>query len=94
MIGDLSEIPEPNNNGQDSRTFQDLGGRDQDEPALLDREEDLLVRDTTGSFADWVTSFVDRVIQLLENLPDEGENGSAGGALEGEFNDLHIASGV
>ncbi|KAF9036519.1 hypothetical protein BDZ89DRAFT_1100671 [Hymenopellis radicata] len=38
--------------------------------------------DSTGSFADWVTSFVGRVIQLLENLPDEGPNGAAGGATE------------
>lgn len=54
------------------------------EPALSNDEEDILLKDTTGSFADWVTSFVRRVIQLLENLPDEGANGTAGGATEGE----------
>lgn len=86
MIGDLSGISEPDNNGQGSRTIQDLEGRKLDvEPALPNRQEDLLVRDTTGSFVDWVTSFVDRVIRLLENLPDEGENGSASGASEGEL---------
>lgn len=96
MIGDLSGISEPDNSGADSRTtnasekpffsVQDLEGRELGvEPALPNREEDLLLRDTTASFADWVTSFVDRVIQLLENLPDEGANGSAGGASEGEF---------
>lgn len=41
-------------------------------------------QDTTGSFADWVTSFIRRVIQLLENLPEEGPNGGGGGgATEG-----------
>ena len=86
MIGDLSGISESDNNGQESRTVQDLEGQKLDvEPALPNRQEDLLVRDTTGSFVDWVTSFVDRVIRLLENLPDEGENGSASGASEGEL---------
>ncbi|KAG1716353.1 hypothetical protein ID866_837 [Astraeus odoratus] len=44
--------------------------------------EDALLRDTTGSFASWIASFVRRVIQLLENLPEEGANGTAGGASE------------
>lgn len=30
-----------------------------------------------------MTSFIRRVITLLENLPDEGPNGTAGGATEG-----------
>lgn len=52
------------------------------EPRLSNSEEDTLLKDTTGSFADWVASFVRRVIQLLENLPEEG---AAGGASEGEY---------
>lgn len=40
-------------------------------------------QDTTSSFADWVASFIRRVIQLLENLPDEGLNGSAQASTEG-----------
>jgi len=40
-------------------------------------------KDTTRSFADWIMNFIRRVIQLLENLPEEGTNGSAGGATEG-----------
>ncbi|KAJ7275353.1 hypothetical protein B0H12DRAFT_1086888 [Mycena haematopus] len=46
-------------------------------PRLSDEEEDMLVQDTTGSFADWVTQFIRRVYQLQENLPEEG-----GGASE------------
>ncbi|KAJ7169566.1 hypothetical protein C8R46DRAFT_1162360 [Mycena filopes] len=46
-------------------------------PRLSDEDEDLLVQDTTGSFADWVTQFIRRVYQLQENLPEEG-----GGASE------------
>lgn len=40
-------------------------------------------QESTASFADWVTSFIRRVIQLLENLPEEGSNGTAGGTTEG-----------
>jgi proteasome activator subunit 4 len=53
------------------------------EPRLSNDEEDALLKDSTGSFADWVASFIRRVIQLLENLPEESANGSAGGASEG-----------
>ncbi len=54
-----------------------------EEPRLSNEDEDTLLKDTTGSFADWVASFIRRVIQLLENLPEEGPNGSSGGAVEG-----------
>ncbi len=50
------------------------------------------MQDSTGSFADWVTSFVSRVIQLLENLPEEGPNGTAGGATEGKSRSWHQVS--
>ncbi|KAJ7630634.1 hypothetical protein FB45DRAFT_1027837 [Roridomyces roridus] len=50
---------------------------DREFPRLTDEEEDRLVQDTTGSFADWVTQFIRRVYQLQENLPEEG-----GGAAE------------
>ncbi|KAF8998336.1 hypothetical protein BDZ89DRAFT_1105652 [Hymenopellis radicata] len=59
----------------DSDNFADLTD---EQDLLTDEEEDMLLKDSTGSFADWVTSFVSRVIQLLENLPDEGPNGAAG----------------
>ncbi|KXN83586.1 Proteasome activator complex subunit 4 [Leucoagaricus sp. SymC.cos] len=49
---------------------------------LTIEEEDALLKDSTGSFPDWVASFIRRVIQLLENLPEEGPNGSSGGATE------------
>jgi proteasome activator subunit 4 len=54
-----------------------------EEPRLSDDDEDALLKDTTGSFAAWIDSFIRRVIQLLENLPEEGENGSASGETEG-----------
>ncbi|KAJ6627245.1 hypothetical protein B0H10DRAFT_1941394 [Mycena sp. CBHHK59/15] len=50
---------------------------DMEFPRLSDEEEDMLVKDTTGSFADWVTQFIRRVYQLQESLPEEG-----GGASE------------
>ncbi|KAK7064490.1 membrane protein [Favolaschia claudopus] len=50
---------------------------DMEFPRLSDEEEDMLVQDTTGSFADWVTQFIRRVYQLQESLPEEG-----GGASE------------
>lgn len=43
----------------------------------------LFNQDSTGSFPDWIASFIRRVIQLLENLPEEGPNGSSGGPTEG-----------
>ncbi|KAJ6574791.1 hypothetical protein B0H19DRAFT_1254444 [Mycena capillaripes] len=46
-------------------------------PRLSDEEENMLLQDTTGSFADWVTQFIRRVYQLQESLPEEG-----GGASE------------
>ncbi|RDB28522.1 Proteasome activator complex subunit 4 [Hypsizygus marmoreus] len=52
------------------------------EPRLTHEEEDALLKDSTGSFPDWIASFIRRVIQLLENLPDEGPAGSAGGTSE------------
>ncbi|KAF8203239.1 hypothetical protein BJ912DRAFT_842338 [Pholiota molesta] len=51
-------------------------------PNLTTEEEDALLRESTSEFPDWVASFIRRVIQLLENLPEEGPDGSAGGATE------------
>ncbi|EEB99468.1 hypothetical protein MPER_00851, partial [Moniliophthora perniciosa FA553] len=55
---------------------------DTTEPKLTEEEEDTLLRDTTASFADWITNLIRRVIQLMENLPEEGPNGSSGGTTE------------
>ncbi|KAE9410746.1 ARM repeat-containing protein [Gymnopus androsaceus JB14] len=52
------------------------------EPRLSAEEEDTLLQDTTASFADWVANFIRRVIQLMENLPEEGPNGYSGGTTE------------
>ena len=54
------------------------------EPKLTKKEEDVLLKESTADFADWITSFIRRVILLLENLPDEGTEGSnVGGETEG-----------
>ena len=53
----------------------------EEETQLSAEEEDVVLRDITGSFADWVASFLRRVILLFENLP---EDGATGGTTEGE----------
>ena len=58
---------------------------------LTTAEEDAILRDTAGTFADWVAAFLRRVILLFENLPEEGPNGAAGGATEGECKDFPSA---
>ena len=58
---------------------------------LTKEEEDAILRDTAGTFADWVTAFLHRVILLFENLPEEGPNGTAGGATEGELSSPLVA---
>lgn len=99
MIGDLSNTTESVLSRPDSAMTLDVVGRSDSMPSfsvqdiearefgfessLSKDEEDALLKDTTGSFADWVTSFIRRVIQLLENLPEEGAHGAAGGASEG-----------
>ncbi|KNZ79712.1 Proteasome activator complex subunit 4 [Termitomyces sp. J132] len=52
------------------------------EQRLTIEEEDALLKDSTGNLPDWVASLVRRVIQLFENLPDEGPDGSTGGITE------------
>ncbi|KAJ7597613.1 hypothetical protein C8J56DRAFT_1001469 [Mycena floridula] len=67
-------------------------GQDADSsPRLSDENEDMLLKDTTGSFADWVASFIRRVIQLLENLPEEGPNSTAAGGSDVQVVD-HVTS--
>jgi proteasome activator subunit 4 len=103
MIGDLSSTGDSAINRPDSvTTLSSIGQSDTMpsfsvhdvesqgsviEPRLSNEEEDILLKDTTGSFADWVTSFVRRVIQLLENLPEES---AASGASEGDVQFLHF----
>lgn len=61
----------------------DLDHMDEDE-ALSNAEEDALLRETTSRFTDWVAAFIRRVILLLENLPEEGTDGTPrGGESEG-----------
>ncbi|KAG8908485.1 hypothetical protein FRB99_005843 [Tulasnella sp. 403] len=52
-------------------------------PCLSEVDEDALVKESTCGFANWVASFIRRVIVLLENLPDEDPSvGSNGGGTE------------
>ncbi|KAJ3917772.1 hypothetical protein F5877DRAFT_79643 [Lentinula edodes] len=48
------------------------------ESRLSPDEEDTLLKDSTASFADWLANFIRRVIQLMENLPEEGPDGKSG----------------
>ena len=50
-----------------------------DGPLLTMDEEDVLLRESTEGFTDWIASFIRRVILLFDNLPEE-----AGGATEGK----------
>lgn len=53
---------------------------------LTNAEEDALLRETTSRFTDWVASFIRRVILLLENLPEEGTDGTPrSGESEGKL---------
>ncbi|KAF8587302.1 hypothetical protein K439DRAFT_1645895 [Ramaria rubella] len=49
-------------------------------PRLSKSEEDVLLRESTRGFPDWVASFIRRVILLFENLPEDtgGEVRSGG----------------
>lgn len=52
-------------------------------PTLSKAEERILVRESTGGFADWVTSLFRRVLSLYENLPEEGgKRNTTGGKQE------------
>ncbi|TFK41322.1 hypothetical protein BDQ12DRAFT_768249 [Crucibulum laeve] len=54
-----------------------------DTPRLSREDERALVRDSTASFADWVTSLFRRVLALYENLPEEGgRRNTTGGKQE------------
>lgn len=71
---ELSEFPEGVEPGEETQ--------------LSPEEEDAVLRDVTSSFADWVASFLRRVILLFENLP---EDGAAGGATEGKSHSFVMA---
>ncbi|KZT06355.1 uncharacterized protein LAESUDRAFT_653878 [Laetiporus sulphureus 93-53] len=49
---------------------------------LTKDEEDAILKNMSTTFADWVAAFLRRVILLFENLPEEGADGTAGGATE------------
>ncbi len=55
--------------------FIDMPDNTDGDAHLTMQEEDALLKESTASFADWITSFIRRVILLLENLPEEGLDG-------------------
>ncbi|KAI0702440.1 ARM repeat-containing protein [Cytidiella melzeri] len=59
-------------------------GTEQGPNVRLSREEErTLARESTASFADWVTSLFRRVFSLYENLPEEGgKKNTTGGKVE------------
>ncbi|KAI5124439.1 hypothetical protein M0805_008323 [Coniferiporia weirii] len=71
-----------------SLTFMDMADSGEPEYTLTPAEEDALLRESTASFADWISSFIHRVILLLENLPEEGTDGTLrGGESEAQVID-------
>ncbi|KAK2462050.1 hypothetical protein APHAL10511_006513 [Amanita phalloides] len=78
-------LPADNRGSYPSFLFGDADVHDGNEIHLSREEEDELVKDSTTGFPDWVASFIRRVIQLFENLPEEGPDGAAGGASENQI---------
>jgi proteasome activator subunit 4 len=76
-----SEHPLPADNRGSYPSFS-IDATSENEVILSGEEEDELLKDSTASFPDWIADFIRRVIQLFENLPEEGPNGTAGGASE------------
>ena len=58
-----------------------------DDLSLSKDEEDVLLRESTADFPDWIANFIRRVILLFDNLPEE-----AGGATEGKWRVFHYLS--
>lgn len=93
-IGDLTDFEDSSDSDSDGTsssaptfrlpalTLEDLDNNSVGESPLSRKEENSLLRDSTGSFPDWVASFIRRVIQLLENLPEEGPSGSRAATTE------------
>ncbi|KAH8120571.1 ARM repeat-containing protein [Phellopilus nigrolimitatus] len=65
-------------------------GRDRE---LTNAEEDALLRESTADFADWISNFIRRVILLLENLPEEGTDGTLRGG-ESEVQVIDAVAGA
>ena len=60
-----------------------------------DEEEDALLKESTASFADWIANFIRRVILLLENLPEEGSDGTPrSGETEGGVSFCRLLYGM
>lgn len=96
MFGDVTSSEGPEADGVEFAPYANgqitLGDSIENsmEPELSNDMEDAFLRDSTGGFASWIANFIRRVIQLLENLPEEGANGTAGGTTEGILTSLDV----
>lgn len=93
MFADVTSSEGSETDGEFANGQITLGNDVEDamETELPKEMEDALLRDSTGGFASWVASFIRRVIQLLENLPEEGADGSGGGTTEGMLTHVGIS---
>ena len=51
-------------------------------PKLSREEEDMMTRESTAEFPEWISKFFKAVLALYDNLPEPGRLGKAGGKLE------------
>jgi len=51
-------------------------------PTLSREEEDMMTRESTADFPEWISKFFKAVLALYDNLPEPGRSGKAGGKLE------------
>lgn len=51
-------------------------------PDLSRDEEDHILKESTSTFPDWISRITHAVLALIDNLPEPGKGGKAGGKLE------------
>ena len=78
--------------------FMDMSDGSRDDSSdrghtLTKEEEDALLRETTAGFTDWISAFIGRVILLLDNLPEEGPDGTVRGG-ESEVQVIDAVAGA
>jgi proteasome activator subunit 4 len=92
-LGDISEIEEDDSIPAGSRALRsEERGKVADDPNdpaqseledLSPEEVNSRIRFATAAFRDWVPEFMERVLLLFANLPEEGgKSGRAGGKTE------------
>lgn len=74
QLDGVSEPPPPSIEVDD--TDSDSG------PVLSRQDEDMLTRESTADFPEWISKFFLAVLALYDHLPEPGKTGKAGGKLE------------